>query len=145
MTIQQISVFIENTPGQLTAFAKVLEKNQIDLRALSIAEAENFGILRVIVDDAMAAVTTLKDAGYICSLTPVLAVEIPDKPGSLVKALEALGEADVNLEYMYAFSARKANSAYMIFRVADAAKAVASLGKVGVKTINPDEFEKLFK
>ena len=99
MTINQISVFLENTPGQLAEFTRLLEKAQIDMRALSIAETQDFGILRLIVDDPYKTVSVVKDAGYICSITPVLAVEITDKPGSLVKMLTALSGGGINIEY----------------------------------------------
>ena len=102
MTINQISVFLENKPGQLAEFTRLLEENRIDMRALSIAETQDFGILRLIVDDPYKTVNVAKDAGYVCAITPVLAVEISDKPGSLVKMLTALGESGINVEYTYA-------------------------------------------
>ena len=127
MTINQISVFLENKPGQLAEFTRLLEENQIDMRALSIAETQDFGILRLIVDDPYKTVNVVKDAGYICAVTPVLAVELSDKPGSLVKLLTALGEGGINVEYSYAFIARKKDVAYMAFRVNDPEKAVGVL------------------
>ncbi len=144
MMVQQISVFVENKPGQLSEFTKLLEKSEIDMRALSIAEAEDFGILRVIVDDSYNTVRVLKDAGYVCSLTPVLAVEIADKPGSLAKVVEALDEGGINLEYMYAFLAPKKDSAYMIFRVADNDKAETVLQAAGFRLITQEELHDLF-
>lgn len=144
MTVKQISVFVENKPGQLAEFTKLLEKNNIDLRALSIADTQDFGILRVIVDDSYKTVCMLKEEGYICSVTKVLAVEIPDRPGSLVKILDALGEGGVNLEYTYAFLSRKKDSAYMIFRVTDNAKAVEVLNQHGIKPICQDELAGVF-
>ena len=84
MTVKQISVFVENQPGHLLEFTELLEKHGINMHALSIAETEDFGILRVIVDDAYKAVRMLKEEGYVCSLTPVLAVEISDELGGLV-------------------------------------------------------------
>jgi len=143
MTVKQISVFVENRPGQLSEFAKLLERNNIDLRALSIAEAEDFGILRVIVDDSYNTIQILKAAGYVCSVTPVLAIEIPDRPGSLVKILEALGDGGVNLEYTYAFLGRKKGSAYMIFRVTDNDKALEVMRTCGVKPISQDDISNL--
>lgn len=144
MTVKQISVFVENKPGQLAEFTKLLEKNNIDLRALSIADTQDFGILRVIVDDSYKTVCMLKEEGYVCSVTKVLAVEIPDRPGSLVKILNALGEGGVNLEYTYAFLSRKKDSAYMIFRVTDNAKAVEVLNQNGIKPICQDELAGVF-
>ena len=144
MTVKQISVFLENKPGQLGEFTRLLEDHQIDMRALSVAEAEDFGILRLIVDDPYKTACVLKDAGYICSITPVLAVEIPDRPGGLVEILNILGQGHINLEYMYAFTARCKDRAYMIFRVADAEAAVKELNGRGVKLICHDEMAELF-
>ena len=107
MTVQQISVFLENRPGGLAEFTKVLSENNIDMRAMCIAETPDFGILRIIVDDVYNTMCTMKEAGYICSVTKVLAVEIPDKPGSLLRTLTVLGESNINLEYSYAFTTRK--------------------------------------
>lgn len=144
MTVKQISVFLENKPGQLTEFTKLLEQNHIDMRAMALADAEDFGILRIIVDDAYATACVLKEAGYVFSITPVLAVEMPDRPGSLVEILEALGRNGVNLEYAYAFIARKKDVAYMILRVADNDKAIEVLGRSGVKLYCQHELPDLF-
>ena len=139
MTINQISVFLENKPGQLAEFTRLLEKTQIDMRALSIAETQDFGILRLIVDDPYKTVSVVKDAGYICSITPVLAVEITDKPGSLVKMLTALSGGGVNIEYTYAFTARKKDMAYMVLRVNDSDKAVRVLMQNQVRPVSQED------
>lgn len=144
MTINQISVFLENTPGQLAEFTRLLEKAQIDMRALSIAETQDFGILRLIVDDPYKTVSVVKDAGYICSITPVLAVEITDKPGSLVKMLTALSGGGVNIEYTYAFTARKKDMAYMVLRVNDSEKAVRVLMQNQVRPVSQEDLAGLF-
>ena len=144
MTINQISVFLENTPGQLAEFTRLLEKAQIDMRALSIAETQDFGILRLIVDDPYKTVSVVKDAGYICSITPVLAVEITDKPGSLVKMLTALSGGGVNIEYTYAFTARKKDMAYMVLRVNDSDKAVRVLMQNQVRPVSQEDRAGLF-
>lgn len=143
MTINQISVFLENKPGQLAEFTRLLEKTQIDMRALSIAETQDFGILRLIVDDPYKTVSVVKDAGYICSITPVLAVEITDKPGSLVKMLTALS-GGVNIEYTYAFTARKKDMAYMVLRVNDSDKAVRVLMQNQVRPVSQEDLAGLF-
>ena len=143
MTVQQISVFLENRPGGLAEFTKVLSENNIDMRAMCIAETPDFGILRIIVDDVYNTVTTMKEAGYICSVTKVLAVEIPDKPGSLLSTLTALGENNINLEYSYAFTMRKRDVAYMILRVNDNEKAAEALTKNGIKLVGQDEIGKM--
>lgn len=144
MTINQISVFLENTPGQLAEFTRLLEKAQIDMRALSIAETQDFGILRLIVDDPYKTVSVVKDAGYICSITPVLAVEITDKPGSLVKMLTALSGGGINIEYTYAFTARKKDMAYMVLRVNDSEKAVRVLMQNQVRPVSQEDLAGLF-
>lgn len=131
MTVKQISIFLENKPGTMGELTAVLSRNKIDMRALSLAEASDFGIARLIVDDVYNAVTVLKEAGYICSITKVLAVGIPDEPGALATLISHLGENGVNIEYIYAFSITKKNLAYMIFRVKDNEKATQILSKQG--------------
>ncbi|MBD5551324.1 MAG: ACT domain-containing protein [Lachnospiraceae bacterium] len=143
MTVQQISVFLENKPGGLAEFTKVLSENNINMRAMCIAETPDFGILRIIVDDVYNTMCTMKEAGYICSATKVLAVEIPDKPGSLLNTLTVLGENEINLEYSYAFVTSKKDVAYMIFRVNDNEKAAEALTKNGIKLVGQDEISKL--
>ena len=144
MAINQISVFLENKPGQLAEFTRLLEQNQIDMRALSIAETQDFGILRLIVDDPYDTVNVAKDAGYICAVTPVLAIEIPDKPGSLVKMLTALTDGGINIEYTYAFTARKKDMAYMVLRVNDSEKAVKVLMQNQVRPVSQEDLAGLF-
>ena len=143
MTVKQISVFLENKPGRLYELTKVLRENQIDMRALSIAETPDFGILRLIVDDSYKTACVLKDAGYICSITPVLAAEVADEAGGLEKILEILGENDINLEYTYAFITRKKGTAYMVFRVQDNDRAIEILSQNHVHLICQDEFSDL--
>ena len=143
MTVKQISVFVENKAGRLAAFAEVLSKNGIDMRALSIAETKDFGILRVIVDDPYKTACVLKEAGYIFSITKVLAAAIPDEPGGLLKILNILGEHNINLEYSYAFITRQKDLAYMIFRVEDNEKAIAALSENHVKLICQDKLYQL--
>ena len=139
MTVKQISVFLENDAGQLAALTSVLNENGIHMRALSVAETRDFGILRLIVNDSYKTATVLKDAGYICSITPVLAVAIPDEPGGLNKVLGILGDNKINLEYTYAFISRKRELAYMIFRVEDNERAIEVLSQNGIKLICQDE------
>ncbi len=144
MSIKQISVFMENKPGALYAMTGVLAQNKIDIRALSLAETKDFGIVRLIVNDTYAATTVLKDAGYIHSLTPVVGVAIPDQPGGLNKVLQVLTDTKTNVEYMYAFlGGKNTEHAYMIFRVEDAAATAAVLGERGIKTVEQEEIEKL--
>ncbi len=144
MSIKQISVFVENKPGALYAMTSVLAQNKIDMRALSLAETKDFGIVRIIVDNVYAAATVLKDAGYVHSVTPVVGAAIPDTPGGLNKVLQVLTNARINVEYMDAFlGGKNSEHAYMIFRVEDAAKAAAALAERGIKTVEQEEIEKL--
>lgn len=144
MSIKQISVFLENQPGALYAMTGVLAQNRIDMRALSLAETKDFGIVRIIVDNVYAATTVLKDTGYVHSVTPVVGVAIPDTPGGLNKVLQVLTNAKINVEYMYAFLGGKdSEHAYMIFRVEDAARATAALAERGIRTVEQEEIEKL--
>lgn len=140
MSIKQISVFVENKPGALYALTAVLAQGQIDMRALSLAETKDFGIVRLIVDDLYKATTLLKDAGYVHSLTPVVGVAIPDVPGGLNRVLQVLTDARVNVEYMYAFLGGKdVDHAYMIFRVADDKAAEAALAARGIQTLSQEQ------
>ena len=137
MSVKQISVFLENRPGCLHEMTKVLADSNIDLRGLSLAETSAFGIVRLIVDDVLGTATVLKDAGFINSLTDVLAVEVPNIPGGLNKVLEILDGAGVNIEYMYAILGnKKSESAYMIFRVDDNTKAADALNNARVKILD---------
>lgn len=139
MTVKQISVFLENKPGKLAEFVELLRENGIDMRALSLAEAADFGVVRVIVSDPEKAQRVLTEAGKISKVTPVLAVEVPDTPGALNRILEVLGGGGINLEYTYAFTTRKDQAAYVVFRVADKniEKTVALLSENGISVVEP--------
>ena len=144
MSIKQISVFVENKPGALYALTAVLAQGQIDMRALSLAETKDFGIVRLIVNDLYKATTLLKDAGYVHSLTPVVGVAIPDVPGGLNRVLHVLTDAKVNVEYMYAFLGGKdVDHAYMIFRVADDKAAETALASRGIQVLDQEQVERL--
>ena len=99
MTVKQISVFIENRPGAISAFANILRENGIDMRALSLADVQDYGILRVIVDNVYVTSTVLKNAGYVFRITPVIAVPLEDQSGCLADVLDVLGRNDINVEY----------------------------------------------
>lgn len=144
MSIKQISVFVENKPGSLYAMTGVLAQNKVDMRALSLAETKDFGIVRLIVDNVYTATTVLKDAGYVHSVTPVLGVIIPDVPGGLNRVLQVLTDAKVNVEYMYAFLGGKSvDQAYMILRVADTAAAANALAARSIQVVDQEDIEKL--
>ncbi|MBP3914020.1 MAG: ACT domain-containing protein, partial [Lachnospiraceae bacterium] len=124
MAIKQISVFLENKPGMLDSMTEVLAGANVDIRALSLAETKDFGIVRMIVDDINETAAVLKDNGYINSLTPVIAVLIPDEVGGLNRVLKTLTIAQVNVEYMYAsLAGKESDDAYMIFRVEETERA----------------------
>ena len=144
MSIKQISIFVENKPGALYGLTGVLAQNRVDLRALSLAETSEFGIVRIIVNDVYQATTVLKDAGYVHNLTPVVAVAIPDVPGGLNRVLQVLANANINVEYMYAFlGGTHSDGAYMIFRVADAEAAEQTLAQRNIKTLEQDQVQGL--
>ena len=141
MPIKQISVFIENRPGSLSAVANLLREHNIDLRALSLADVQDYGILRIIVDDVYAASNVLRNANYVFKITPMLAVVLKDQAGSLADALEVLGNHNINIEYLYAFGGREQDRAYVAFRLDDGEmeKAAAILQEAGFPSISPDD------
>ncbi len=137
MSVKQISVFLENRPGCLNEMTQALADAKIDLRGLSLAETSDFGIVRLIVDDVIGTATVLKDAGFVASMTEVLAVEVPNVPGGLNKVLTIINKIGVNIEYMYAILGnKKSETAYMIFRVSDNEKAASALRLEGVTLLD---------
>jgi hypothetical protein len=139
MTIEQLSIFVENKPGRLAEITEILAGADVDLRAMSIADTADFGILRIIVNDTNKALAALKDAGCTVSVTNVLAVAITDEPGSLAKVIRVLSDNGVSVEYLYAFITRKEDSAYVIFRVEDTDKATSIFEMHGIKTVGKEE------
>ena len=139
MSVKQISVFLENRAGTLQAMTNVLAGAGIDMRALSIAETRDFGIARIIVDDAYECANVLKEADYVSSFTPVLVYAVPDEPGGLNNLLMKFSEAGVNIEYMYAFLGSNKGTAYMIFRVPDTKNAENALMAKGLKSLSQDQ------
>jgi hypothetical protein len=144
MSLKQISVFVENKPGKMQHLTQVLADHNVDMRALSLAETSDFGIVRIIVDDVYAASTMLKDEGFIHSVNKVLGVAIPDEPGGLNRVLSLLSNEKINVEYMYAFlGGKNAEHAYMIFRVQDAEGAVEALMAKGVNCVTQENLSKI--
>jgi hypothetical protein len=135
MLVKQISVFVENARGKLSRVTEVLAENGINIRALSIADTTDFGILRLIVQDPEKAVTVLKANDITVKSTDVIVVEIDDKPSGLNKALVLMRDANVAVEYMYAFVSKNADKAYVILKTDDADKAVSALSAGGVNVI----------
>jgi hypothetical protein len=143
MAIKQLTVFVQNKKGTVVSVTDILSKNNINLRALSIAETQDFGILRLIVNDEISAEKALKEAGYLIKTIDVLGVKISDEPGKLTAALDVLDKADINVEYLYAFMARTEKHAYVVLRVEDNALAEAELVKAGFKIITEADIAKL--
>ncbi|GHV30103.1 amino acid-binding protein [Synergistales bacterium] len=143
MSIEQISVFLENRSGRLAEAAKIMGESGVDLRAMSIADTTDFGILRVIVSDTKKALEALMNAGYAVSVTPVIAALIDNKPGGLANSLAALAEAGISVEYAYAFITCRTSDACVILRVTDNGRAAAVLGAAGTKIVSADEIFEL--
>ncbi len=127
MLIKQISIFVENKPGRLSAVTKLLAENNIDIRALSVADTKDFGILRLIVNKPDETCEALKKAGWTVSLTNVIAIGITDAPGGLSGVVECLYAANISVEYMYAFISKAEDQAYVILRVDNNDRAIEAL------------------
>ena len=132
MSVHQISVFLENRAGQLAEVAQLLADNHIDMRAISIAETRDYGVLRLIVDDTDKAVEALLAQGNILSKTPVTVVCVPDEVGGLAPVLATLAEGHLDVEYMYSLFTHKEGKAYMVFRISDEEKFLALLAAHGI-------------
>ncbi len=136
MAINQITVFLENRAGKLLEVTKILSQNHVDLRAINIAETADYGLLRIIAADNDLAEKVLKDAGLICTKTPVIAVAVPDKPGGLNDMLEILAKDNIDVNYMYSIFGHIDGLAYMILQLSDIQNAEAVLTKNGVGIAN---------
>ena len=143
MAIKQLTVFVQNQKGTVVSVTDILAKNGINLRALSIAETQDFGILRLIVNDEAAAERVLAEAGYLIKVIDVVGVKIGDEPGKLTAALDVLDKEGINVEYLYAFMARTEKHAYVVLRVEDNAVAEAALTAAGFKMISEADINKL--
>jgi len=143
MAIRQLTVFVENKQGALVSVTQSLSASNVNIRALSIAETEDFGILRLIVNDEETAVKTLEEDGCLIKITEVVGVKIGDDPGKLTAALKVLDDANVNVEYMYAFMARTEKHAYVVLRVEDTVEAENILSNAGFHLITNADIEKL--
>lgn len=139
MSIHQISVFLENRTGQLAEITRLLAQNGIDLRAISIAETADYGLARMIVDDAPKASSILLQHGDILSMTPVLAVEVPDRPAGLADLLAVLAGNHIDVEYMYSLFAHRDGYAYMILRISDEEKFAAAMSAHNIKLVSAEE------
>ena len=139
MKVEQISVFLENKSGRLAEVTRLLGEGGINIRALTLADTSDFGILRLIVSDNARALDILKKAGFTVGKTEVVAVEVPDRPGGLADILEQFGKAGTNVEYMYAFVEKSGDDAVVIFRFDDPEQAVELLLKSGVNILSEEK------
>jgi hypothetical protein len=136
MKIHQLSLFLENQPGQLIDPCRVLAAAAIDVRTLSLADTEKFGILRLIVSDWKRAAQVLEQAGYIVNVTEVVALEVADRPGGLAEIMELMQPAGINIEYMYAFPFGRGSRAVLIFRFDHPDAAIARLQAAGISVVD---------
>jgi hypothetical protein len=143
MLVKQISVFLENSKGRLFSVTKILADNNINIRALSIADTTDFGILRLIVNDPNEAYRVLKENSFTVRITEVVAVEIPDVPGGLCGVLEELAKNNIDVEYMYAFLGNLSQRAMVILKIDDTEKASLILNNTKINLIHSDEVYKL--
>lgn len=143
MALNQLTVFVENKQGAIVDITEALANKNVDLRALSIADTKDFGILRLIVNDNEIASKTLSEHGYLVKNTEVVGVKIGDAPGKLSKALSVLDEKNINLEYLYSFMVRTDKHAYVVLRVADNNAAEKALTDAGFHMITDSDIKKL--
>ena len=139
MNIHQITVFLENRTGQLAEITKLLADEHVDIRAISIAEASDYGLVHMIVDDSHKASAILLQHGDILSMTPVWAVEVPDRPSGLADLLAVLSENHVDVEYMYSLFTNKSGHAYMVLRISDEPRFLSALGEKQIKVMSKDD------
>ena len=139
MQIKQLSIFVENKTGRLAEITRAIADAGVDIRAISIADTSDFGILRLIVDNPGKAVEALKKVNMTVSLTTVIAISILDKPGEFANAMDVLAKAGVCIEYMYAFISRDNGKAIVILRVNNNEKAIEALQRSGIDLLGPEE------
>lgn len=139
MKVSQLSVFIENKSGRLADVTRALADANINIRALSIADTIDYGLLRLIVNDPINAKRVLADAAFTVTLTEVIAVEVPDRPGGLAGIIDILAQAGLNIEYMYAFVGKSGENAIVIFRIERVDEAIRILQDKGVRILTGDE------
>jgi hypothetical protein len=143
MSVKQISVFLENKKGRLAEVTRILSGERINIRALSLADTADFGVLRIIVNDPEKCLTALKAASFVAQVTEVIAVEVQDKPGGLSRILEVLDSENVNVEYMYAYVEKTRDNAIVICKINDRNRALDVLAKHGISTIRGEDLKAL--
>jgi hypothetical protein len=143
MSVKQISVFLENKKGRLAEVTRILSQERINIRALSLADTADFGVLRIIVNDPDRCLAVLKAASFVAQVTEVMAVEVEDKPGGLSRILEVLDGENVNVEYMYAYVEKSRENAIVICKINDRSRALDVLAKHGITTISGEQLKAL--
>ena len=145
MRIRQISIFLENKPGQLSAICRDLADAGINIATLSLADTADFGIVRMIVDDHEKAKSVLAEKGHVVNVREVIAVCVPDRPGGMAEVMQVLDKAGVNIEYSYAFAFHKGEKAVLVFRFSDNNKAESALKAAGYTTLGENEVSEASK
>ena len=140
---RQISVFLENKPGQLAAVMKLIKDSGINVRALSLADTRDFGILRMIVNDTDRTLSRLKSSGYVATANEIIAVSVPDKPGQLSRIVDILAAGNVNIEYLYAFTGKSDRSVSFVIRVDDSDQASATLEDAGIIQLTENDIARM--
>lgn len=141
MKIKQLSVFLENRAGRLLELCELLGKNKINIKALTIAESPEFGIVRMVVDKSEEATKVLKANSFVANITDIVAVEVADVPGGLANILKILNDNEINIEYMYGFVEKSRDKALMVFRFEDTDKAIATLNQNGIGVVGSRDME----
>jgi len=139
MTVKQISIFLENRPGQLLDITTSLEQKDVNIRAITVAETADYGIIRLIVEEADKAMEILKESGFLAMLSDVVAVAVPDKPGGLAEILGIMSGAGINIEYMYSVFGKVRGEAVMIFKVNDTQGFKKLLAENGIREADSTE------
>ena len=139
MKVEQIAIFLENKSGRMAEITAILAQNGINIRAMSLADTADFGILRIIVNDTASAQQILKENGFTVGITEVIVAEVNDKPGGLAKVLQIIKESKLNIEYMYAFTQKSGETGLIIFRFDELDAAIATLLKANVRLLSGDE------
>ncbi len=139
MTTQQLSIFMENKPGQLVRVTRTLKEAQIDIRAMSLADTKDFGIVRMIVSDTEKAQNAMREAGFMSTITQVMCIAMDDHPGGLSKITELMAQAEVNIDYLYACITVIGKDAYIVMHVDNEARASKVLADAGIKMVTADQ------
>ncbi len=137
--VQQLSVFLQNKSGKIAAVVRALSESSVDIRALSIADTADFGILRMLVSDISAAKAALSEQNCILSVNEVTVIAVPDAPGGLSRVLSLMAQEKIDIEYMYSLIERGVDVAYMVFRVSDEARLLAVLSENAIETVTPQK------